>query len=112
MDAQYNIYDGAHVETNCTDINKAQFSYNNAVFLLGAAHMYNFVSIPDLLQKKQKCHECNADHSLDRERRMEAASTGSVDRYHLGLLSQQCRLRSLLRGAHDLHDRHAELQGV
>lgn len=43
MDAQYNIYDGAHVETNCTDINKAQFSYNNAVFLLGAAHMYNFV---------------------------------------------------------------------
>lgn len=44
MDAEYNIYDGAHVETNCTDINKAQFSYNNAVFLLGAAHMYNFVS--------------------------------------------------------------------
>ncbi|KAJ4396531.1 hypothetical protein N0V93_000751 [Gnomoniopsis smithogilvyi] len=42
MDAQYNIYDGAHVETNCTDINKAQFSYNNAVYLLGAAHMYNF----------------------------------------------------------------------
>ncbi|PSR83511.1 glycoside hydrolase [Coniella lustricola] len=41
MDAEYNIYDGAHVETNCTDINKAQFSYNNAVFLLGAAHMYN-----------------------------------------------------------------------
>lgn len=45
MDAQYNIYDGAHVGTNCTDINKAQFSYNNAVFLLGAAHMYNFVSL-------------------------------------------------------------------
>ena len=45
MDSDYRIYDGAHVETNCTDINKAQFSYNNAVYLLGAAHMYNFVRI-------------------------------------------------------------------
>lgn len=45
MDADYNIYDGAHVQTNCTDINKAQFSYNNAVYLLGAAHMYNMVSL-------------------------------------------------------------------
>ncbi|KAK7746309.1 hypothetical protein SLS53_002268 [Cytospora paraplurivora] len=42
MDDAYNIYDGAHVGTNCTDINKAQFSYNNGVYLLGAAHMYNF----------------------------------------------------------------------
>ncbi|KAI1658054.1 glycoside hydrolase family 76 protein [Daldinia decipiens] len=42
MDSDYRIYDGAHVETNCTDINKAQFSYNNAVYLLGAAHMYNY----------------------------------------------------------------------
>lgn len=45
MDADYNIYDGAHIETNCTDINKAQFSYNNAVYLLGAANMYNYVSL-------------------------------------------------------------------
>lgn len=43
MDDQYNIYDGAHVETNCTDINRAQFSYNNGVYLLGAAYMYNYV---------------------------------------------------------------------
>lgn len=42
MDKDYNIFDGAHVETNCTDINRAQFSYNNGVFLLGAAYMYNF----------------------------------------------------------------------
>lgn len=41
MDADYNIYDGAHVEHNCTDINKAQFSYNSAVWLLGAAYMWN-----------------------------------------------------------------------
>ncbi|KAI0411955.1 glycoside hydrolase family 76 protein [Xylaria grammica] len=42
MDADYNIFDGAHVWSNCTDINRAQFSYNNGVFLLGAAYMYNF----------------------------------------------------------------------
>jgi mannan endo-1,6-alpha-mannosidase len=36
------LYDGAHVQTNCTDINKAEFSYNNGVFTLGAAYMYNF----------------------------------------------------------------------
>ncbi|KAF7556769.1 hypothetical protein G7046_g6214 [Stylonectria norvegica] len=40
--SNYNIYDGAHVETNCTDINKAQFSYNNGVYLQGAAFMYNY----------------------------------------------------------------------
>lgn len=46
MDEKYNIYDGAHVETNCTDLNRAQFSYNVGVFLLGAAYMYNYVSTP------------------------------------------------------------------
>ncbi|KAH7149136.1 glycoside hydrolase [Dactylonectria estremocensis] len=38
----YHIYDGAHVQKNCTDINKAQFSYNSGVLLQGAAHMYNY----------------------------------------------------------------------
>ncbi|KAI5462083.1 glycoside hydrolase [Mariannaea sp. PMI_226] len=35
------VYDGGHVEKNCTDINKAQFSYNSGVLLQGLAHMYN-----------------------------------------------------------------------
>lgn len=43
MDSGYNVYDGAHIGTNCTDINKVQFSYNVAVYLLGAANMYNYV---------------------------------------------------------------------
>lgn len=45
MDDEYNIYDGGHVQHNCTDINRAQFSYNNAVYLLGAAYMYNYVRL-------------------------------------------------------------------
>lgn len=48
MDSEYNIYDGGHVEHNCTDINKAQFSYNNGVFLLGAAYMYNYTDGSDV----------------------------------------------------------------
>lgn len=47
MDADYNIYDGAHIEQNCTDINKVQFSYNMAVWLLGAANMYNVTNGTD-----------------------------------------------------------------
>lgn len=41
----WDIYDGAHIGFNCTDINKVQFSYNMAVFIQGAANMYNFVSL-------------------------------------------------------------------
>lgn len=52
MDEKYNIYDGAHVGHNCTDINRAQFSYNVGVFLLGAAYMYNYVSRAHLLVAK------------------------------------------------------------
>jgi len=48
MDANYDIYDGAHIETNCTDINKVQFSYNMGVWLLGAANMYNYTNGSDI----------------------------------------------------------------
>lgn len=41
IDEDSKVFDGAHVEQNCTDINKAQFSYNAAVLLEGAAHLYN-----------------------------------------------------------------------
>ncbi|RDL37674.1 Mannan endo-1,6-alpha-mannosidase [Venustampulla echinocandica] len=44
MDHDYNVYDGAHIGTNCTDINRVQFSYNSAVWLLGAANMYNYTN--------------------------------------------------------------------
>jgi mannan endo-1,6-alpha-mannosidase len=45
MDDDYNVYDGAHVETGCTDINRVQYSYNSAIFVLGAATMYSYVSL-------------------------------------------------------------------
>ncbi|KAM3505306.1 hypothetical protein MY10362_003009 [Beauveria mimosiformis] len=36
------VYDGGRVQHNCTDINKATFSYNAAIMTQGAAFMYNY----------------------------------------------------------------------
>ena len=41
IDEDWNVFDGAHVELNCTDINKVQFSYTAGTFITGLAHMYN-----------------------------------------------------------------------
>lgn len=38
---KWDVYDGGHVEENCTDINKAQFSYNAAVLIQGMAFLWN-----------------------------------------------------------------------
>lgn len=45
MDSNYHFYDGAHTGLNCSDINKLQWTYNPGVYLLGAATMYNYVSL-------------------------------------------------------------------
>ncbi|GAB1318297.1 Mannan endo-1,6-alpha-mannosidase [Madurella fahalii] len=42
--SDWRVYDGGHVEANCTDINKAQFSYNAALLLHGSAFMYNYTN--------------------------------------------------------------------
>ncbi|CAJ2500686.1 Uu.00g035390.m01.CDS01 [Anthostomella pinea] len=40
ISTEWDVYDGAHLP-DCTDINKAQFSYNAGMLLQGAAFMYN-----------------------------------------------------------------------
>ena len=42
---QYQYYDGSDDTINCTQINHIQWTYTAAVFLHGAANMYNFVSL-------------------------------------------------------------------
>lgn len=39
--SSYDIYDGAGVDQNCTQFDKTQWSYNVAMYLYGAAAMYN-----------------------------------------------------------------------
>ncbi|KAK7613856.1 glycosyl hydrolase family 76-domain-containing protein, partial [Phyllosticta paracitricarpa] len=43
----YAVYDGANVGTNCTDIDLVQWTYNNALYLYGAAAMYNLTASSD-----------------------------------------------------------------
>ena len=45
MDDRYYVFDGAHIEHNCTDITPYQWTYNAGAFLLGAAAMYNYTSL-------------------------------------------------------------------
>lgn len=40
----YDIYDGAGGEDNCTEFNQVQFTYNHGLFTEGAAVLYNIVS--------------------------------------------------------------------
>jgi mannan endo-1,6-alpha-mannosidase len=42
----YLVYDGTHLEDNCSKQDRTQWTYNNGIFMLGAAAMYNFVSTP------------------------------------------------------------------
>lgn len=43
----YYIYDGAHIEDNCTNRTPYQWTYNAGAFLLGAAAMYNYTADND-----------------------------------------------------------------
>lgn len=41
----YTVYDGAHLEEECTAIDKNAWNYNNGIYLMGAAAMYNHVGL-------------------------------------------------------------------
>jgi mannan endo-1,6-alpha-mannosidase len=45
VNKDYNVFDGDHVDKNCTDtnphINPHQYSYNVGILLQGSAFMYN-----------------------------------------------------------------------
>jgi len=43
----WRVYDGGHIGHNCTDVNKAIFSYNAALLMHGAAFMYNYTKGED-----------------------------------------------------------------
>ncbi|KAK9239591.1 glycoside hydrolase [Lipomyces kononenkoae] len=42
LDQNYYFYDGAHVETDCTNITEYQWTYNPGIFLAGSAYLYNY----------------------------------------------------------------------
>ncbi|KAF3174321.1 hydrolase 76 protein [Orbilia oligospora] len=40
----YKFYDGASVDTNCTHMDRIQWTYNGGIYLAGAAFMYNITN--------------------------------------------------------------------
>lgn len=51
MTHDYLFYDGADSQDNCTKMDRVEWTYNNGVYLLGAAAMYNFVCSPNWVWK-------------------------------------------------------------
>ncbi|PYH88465.1 mannan endo-1,6-alpha-mannosidase [Aspergillus ellipticus CBS 707.79] len=49
---EYHVFDGTSEENNCTDLNHIEWTYNNGVFLLGAAHMWNYTNGEDRWGKR------------------------------------------------------------
>lgn len=44
IDDKWNVYDGGETTTNCTSIDRLQFSNSAGTYISGAAHMYNITS--------------------------------------------------------------------
>lgn len=42
---KYEVFDGAGIDQNCSSINRDRWTYNAGIYLLGAAAMYNYVSL-------------------------------------------------------------------
>lgn len=45
MNEKYEVFDGTQLTDNCTSKDHNKWTYNTGVFLMGAAAMYNFVSL-------------------------------------------------------------------
>ena len=44
IDANYNVWDGAEIATNCSAVNHVEFSYEPSTLLYGAAMLYNYTN--------------------------------------------------------------------
>lgn len=57
VNSDFDVFDGAQIDQDCTSVNKLQWTYNAATFLYGSAIMYNFVCRTSRLHIR-----CHADH--------------------------------------------------
>ena len=113
MTPDYKFWDGAHTPANCTDINRIQWTYNIGVYLLGAAHMYNFVRSPIPLFLSLITNTSHPDKWLY-TRPLENADLRNTQ-WHQSLLfphGAQRHVRSRLRGHRLLLHRQLLLQSL
>ncbi|KAI1779272.1 glycoside hydrolase family 76 protein [Hypoxylon cercidicola] len=57
IDDNYRVYDGAHIEDNCTTITPYEFSYNVGAFLLGSAAMAAYTNNSNQTGDAEMWHE-------------------------------------------------------
>ena len=90
----YAVYDGARVDNNCSTVDPAQFSYNAAVFLQGAAFMYNYVSYS---VGKTSTRYKMTDFATDQSRPMARTSRRPPQPYPRCLLPRRSSRRTGMR---------------
>lgn len=102
MSSEYIVYDGTSDTTNCSTIDHLQFSYNQGIFLFGAAVMYNYVRFsllhphhyPPLTSKTQ---EILANYEPDKRLlKLDFPPFRCIER-HLCLLQRRHNVRTILR---------------
>lgn len=88
IDADYNIYDGASCAgtSNCTDIDKSQWTYNAGLFMYGSAIMYNYTNGSAVWEERtngilQRSVEYFFNNSVVYEPPCEPQSTCTTDDY-------------------------------
>ncbi|KAJ5894951.1 Six-hairpin glycosidase [Penicillium taxi] len=82
MTPEYHFWDGASDLSNCTDMNKIEWTYNTGVFLLGAANMWNVTEDPkwkDRITKTLKAADIFFEKDVLLERACETVNTCMVD---------------------------------
>ena len=78
---RYEVYDGTSETNNCSDVNHVQWSYNNGVFLHGAAHMWNYVRIPTPIASQAVLVTNKARQTAPRHGAIESRASSTRNRY-------------------------------
>ncbi|KAJ5094647.1 Six-hairpin glycosidase [Penicillium angulare] len=82
MTPDYHFWDGASDLGNCTEINEIEWTYNNGVYLLGAANMWNVTEDPKWKMRTEKIIQSSSvffKNNVMVERACESVNTCMVD---------------------------------
>lgn len=60
VDGTVTLYDGANIDTNCTDLTKKQWTYTYGIFMAGAAYMYDYTKDEKWLNRVNDLMETSA----------------------------------------------------
>ncbi|ESZ93354.1 glycoside hydrolase family 76 protein [Sclerotinia borealis F-4128] len=85
IDSDFNTFDGADDTKGCSDPNEITWSYNNAIFLYGAAVMYNYTTDSTWQSRTQGLLKASANfftpENIMYEQACETISTCNNDQY-------------------------------